>query len=210
MIPWLLAALLLTPPAEARAPRAPERSGQGMLIAGGVLLTVGALYRIGNEAFWGTRVELPPGDRFGRWSVRNIEVNTNLGNLLFVAPGFGLLLAGEHRYGRFEAAKHRAAGTRRHDIPRMRRAGFGLVGAGLAVLVLGRAVFLPWTRACTTNVCAYTLLETTYWAGAGMTVAGAALATYARSYERTWPLGQLRVAPMAGRGLAGIVVGGQF
>jgi hypothetical protein len=210
MLPWLLTTLLLAAPQERPAPRAPERTGQGMLIAGGVLLTVGAMTRLGVEAFWWTRTELPPGDRFGRWSVPNIEVIANLGNLLFVAPGLGLLLAGEHRYGRWEAVRHRADGSRRKDIPRLRRTGFGLLGAGLAVLVLGRALFLPWTHTCTTNACAYGLLETTYWTGAGMTVAGAAMATYARGYDRTWSKGQLKVAPLAGPGIAGLVLGGKF
>lgn len=210
MLPWLLTTLLLAAPIERHAPRAPERSGQGMLIAGGVLLTVGALYRLGVESFWWTRTELPPDDRFGRWSVPNVEVITNLGNLLLVAPGVGLLLAGEHRYGRWEAARHRAHGVRRQDIPRLRRTGLGLLGAGLAVIVLGRTLFLPWTHACTSNACAYSLLETTYWTGAGMTLAGAAMATYARSYDQTWSKGQVRLAPLAGPGLAGLVVGGRF
>ena len=85
-----------------------------------------------------------------------------------------------------------------------------MLGAGLAALVLGRSLFIPWTHTCTTNACAYTWLETSYWAGAGMTVAGAAMATYARAYERTGSKGQLRVAPLAGPGLAGLVVGGRF
>ena len=210
IIPCLLTTLLLAAPSEHPPPRTPPRSGQGMLIAGGVLLTVGAMYRLGVEAFWWTRTELPPGDRFGRWSVPNVAVITNLGNLLLVAPGAGLLLAGEHRYGRMEATRHRQDGQRRADIPRLRRTGFGLLGAGLAVLVLGRAVFLPWTQRCTTNACAYTLLETTYWAGAGMTLAGAAMANYARGYDSTWSKGQVRVAPLAGPGLAGLIVGGKF
>ncbi len=210
MIPWLLTTLLLAAPIERPAPRTAERSGQGLLIAGGVLLTAGALYRLSVESFWWTRTELPPGDRFGRWSVPGVEVITNAGNLLLVAPGVGLLLAGEHRLGRHEAALHRAHGFRRHDTPRLRRTGLGLLGAGLAVIVLGRALFLPWTRACTTNACAYSLLETTYWAGAGMTVAGAAMATYARSYDQTWSKGQVRLAPLAGPGLAGLIVGGKF
>lgn len=210
MIPWLLLTLSLVAPIEGPPRRAPERSGKGMLIAGGVMLTVGALYRLGVESFWWTRTELPPGDRFGRWSVANVALITNLGNVLFVAPGVGLLLAGERRYGRFEAARHRADGVRRQDLPRLRRTGFGLLGAGLGVLVLGRSLFLPFTRACTTNACAYSLLESTYWAGAGMTVAGAAMLTYARGYDHTWPKGQVRVAPLASPGFAGLMLAGKF
>jgi hypothetical protein len=210
MIPWLLLTLSLAAPVEGPARRDPERSGKGMLIAGGVMLTLGGFYRLGVESFWWTRTELPPGDRFGRWSVPNVALITNLGNVLLVAPGVGLLLAGEHRYGRWEAVRHRADGARRLDIPRLRRTGLGLLGAGLAVLVLGRSLFLPFTRVCTTNTCAYSLLESTYWAGAGMTMAGAAMMTYARGYDQTWSKGQVRVAPLASPGFAGLVVGGKF
>lgn len=179
-----------------------ERTGRGMLIAGGVLTGLGAVGRIALEAYWSTAAQIVPTDPFPRWSVANLVFVTNWNNVMFFGPGLGLLTAGAYRRGGHEAR----LGELR-DARRMRRVGIGLLAGGLGLWALSRALFLPISDACS-NRCAYTTLETTFWIGAGATFAGAAHLAYATGYTRA--RATVRAAPALGPGLVGLALSGRF
>lgn len=191
------------PPAGAR-----PRTGRGLLIAGGVLTGFGVLGRIGLEVFWSTAARIIPTDPFARWSAPNVVLLTNWNNVMFFGPGLGLLTAGAYRRGQHEAG----LGALR-DARRMRLVGIGLLGGGLGLWALTRALFLPISEACPSNRCAYTTLETTFWISAGATFAGAAHLAYAYGFlnrERHNGMTRVRVAPSLGRGFAGLGLAGNF
>lgn len=191
-------------PAPAPAPTTAVRTGRGMLIAGGVLTGLGVVGRIALEVYWSTAAQIVPGDPFQRWSLKNLAFVTNWNNLMFFGPGLGLMTAGAYRRGR-----HEALTGKRHDAARMRVVGLGMLGGGLGLLALTRALFIPISSACPTNVCAYTTLETTFWIGAGATFAGAAHLAMAAG-QRRGAAARLRVTPAFTPSFAGVALAGRF
>lgn len=179
------------------------KTGRGMLIAGGVLTGVGVLGRIGLEVFWSTAAQLHPGSPFGTWSLANIAFLTNWNSAMFFGPGLGLLAGGAYRRGRHEAGR----GTVR-DARQIRRLGIGLLGGGLGLWALTRALMLPIANSCGSNACFYTTLESTFWISAGATFAGAAHLAYAQGYLRG--AARVRVAPSLTPSFAGFAVSGRF
>jgi len=184
------------------APGRRPRSGRGMLIAGGVLSGLGVVGRIGLEAFWSSAARIIPTDPFPRWSVPNVVFLTNWNNIMFFGPGLGLLSAGAYRRGRHDAAQGKVV-----DARRMRALGLGLLGGGLGLWALSRALFLPISDRCS-NRCAYTTLEATFWISAGATFAGATHLAYGSGHGRG--RAPLRVAPSFAPGFAGLAVAGRF
>jgi hypothetical protein len=90
----------------------------------------------------------------------------------------------------------------------MRLVGIGLLGGGLGLWALSRALFLPIAEACPSSRCAYTTLETTFWISAGSIFAGAAHLAYATGYSRA--AARVSVAPSLGPGFAGLGLAGRF
>lgn len=187
------------------APPGARKTGRGLLIAGGVLTGFGVLGRIALEVYWSTAAQIVPGDPFGRWSVANVALVTNMNNVLFFGTGLGLLTAGARRRGDADAWSGRW-----RDHRRMRLVGIGLLGGGLGLLALSRALFIPIADACPTNVCAYTTLETTFWIGAGATFAGAAHLAYAVGQQRSGSNVRVRVTPNLAPTFAGLALAGRF
>lgn len=187
----------------------PARDGRGLLIAGGVLTGLAAGYRIGVEAFWGTRDELPPDGAFGRWSVPTIVLTTNLGNLPLLVPGAAMLIAGSHRRGVAEGWAD-YEGKRVREWSRLHKAGIGLLAGGLTLWGFGRALFLSWIDLCPTNACVYGMLETTFWAGGGMAIAGGMLTAYARGYKRGARVVNIAVLPNVTPTMSGLSLTGRF
>ncbi|MDC0718761.1 hypothetical protein [Nannocystis bainbridge] len=201
-------ALVPAPPATRPAvvvssPVRRAKTGRGLLIAGGVLTGLGVVGRIGLEVFWSTAAQIVPNDPFARWSTANLVFVTNWNNLMFFGPGLGLLTAGAYRRGGHEAGLGKL-----RDARRMRLVGIGLLGGGLGLWALSRALFLPIADACPSNRCAYTTLETTFWVGAGAIFAGAAHLAYATGYSRA--AARVQVAPSLGPGFAGLGLTGRF
>ncbi len=189
-------------PTIARKPSA--KTGRGMLIAGGVLTGLGVVGRIALEVYWSTAAQIVPDDPFQRWSLKNLAFVTNWNNLMFFGPGLGLLTAGAYRRGRHEAERGEP-----RDARRLRLVGAGMLGGGLGLLALTRALFIPISSACPTNVCAYTTLETTFWIGAGATFAGAAHLALAAGHRRG-ATARVRVTPALTPTFAGLALAGRF
>jgi len=179
-----------------------RKSGRGLLIAGSVLTGVGALGRVGLEVFWTTTAGLKPGEPFGRWSLANIAFLTNWNSVMFFGPGLGLLTAGAHRRGSYDAARGRPL-----DLNRRYKLGVGLLSGGLGLFVLSRALLLPLSRACDTNACFYGAMESTFWVSAGATFVGATQLAYALGARRG---ARLNLVPALGRGFAGLSAAGAF
>ncbi|MCA9711491.1 MAG: hypothetical protein KDK70_36975, partial [Myxococcales bacterium] len=126
-----------------------RRSGRGALAAGGVLLGLGAVGRALIEGFWAGPARLEAGEPFGQWSVPGIALATAFSNVL-VLPGLVAVGVGARHRGRWWVQ----SGHRRPDPARLRRnqrLGWGLLGGGLSLWVVTRAVALPVLRACSTN-----------------------------------------------------------
>ncbi|WAS90228.1 hypothetical protein [Nannocystis punicea] len=194
-------------PVPEASPGRKAKTGRGLLIAGGVLTGLGVVGRIALEAYWSTAAQIVPTDPFARWSTANLVFVTNWNNLMFFGPGLGLLTAGAYRRGAHEASLGKV-----RDAQRMRRVGIGLLGGGLGLWVLSRALFLPIAEACPSNRCAYTTLETTFWIGAGAIFAGAAHLAYGTGYLRAGARARVRVqvAPSFGPGFGGLALAGRF
>lgn len=189
-----------------RIPADPARSGRGLLAAGGVLLGLGAVGRLAIEGFWAGPARLEPGEPFGQWSLPSIALFTSFSNVL-VVPGLVLTGFGARRHGTWRLA----SGAKAFDpvrTRRTRRIGWGLLGGGLGLWALTRAVALPVLRRCETNGCAYGYLEPTLWLALGATTAGTALVGLAageRRFER-----RVAVTPTLGPGGPGLSAGGRF
>jgi hypothetical protein len=200
-----------------RIPADPARSGRGMLAAGGVLLALGAVGRLAIEGFWAGPARLEPGEPFGQWSIPNIAFFTSFSNVL-VVPGLVLTGFGARRHGTWRLASgatDRNLGLKCRDLGRKCRShiiggriGWGLLGGGLGLWAVTRALALPVLHRCETNGCAYGYLESTFWLSLGATVSGTALVGLSageRRFERS-----VAVTPMLGPGGRGLAVGGRF
>lgn len=206
------AVTMADPPAHAEVipvPRAPvgvPRSGRGLLAAGGVLLGLGVVGRVAIEGFWAGPAALEASEPFGQWSIPSIALFTSFSNVL-VVPGVVLTGFGARRHGQW-----RIASDRRADDPartrRNRRLGLGLLGGGLSLWAITRAVALPVLRACETNGCAYGYLEPTYWLALGATVPGVVLVGLAAGEREATR--RISVLPMVGPRWRGLSLGGRF
>ena len=180
-----------------------QRDGRAMLVAGGLLTGAGVLGRVGLEVFWRTTAGLEPGAPFGKWSLANIAFVTNWNSAMFLGPGLGLLAGGMYRRARHDALPGRGQAARR-----MRRVGVGLLGGGLGLWVLTRAVMLPIADACGSNACFYGTLESTFWIGTAATFTGALHLAYAQGHLRG--ASRVQLAPSLGMGFTGLTVSGRF
>lgn len=187
-----------------------SRSGRGLLAVGGVLLGLGAAGRLATEGFWAGPAKLEASEPFGQWSVPDIALFTGFSNVL-VVPGLVLTGFGARRHGAWRVA----SGRRPDDLARTRleRAlGWGLLGGGLSLWAVTRAVAIPVLHACETNGCAYGYLESTFWLSLGTTVSGVALVGLAAGERRAARrLAAITTAgPMLGAQGRGLSVGGRF
>lgn len=142
------------------------RPHRGMTLAGAVITGLGLAGRLGIDVFLGTRAGLRASEPYGTWSVGPFFMATTFSNVPTIV-GLGLLGGGAYREGH-------EAGALRGLLPdrRKRQLGLGLLGGGLGLWALSRAIFYPWVSACRTNGCAYGLLESTYYTSAGLVIAG--------------------------------------
>lgn len=189
-----------------RIPADRSRSGRGLLAAGGVFLGLGAVGRVAIEGFWAGPAQLEAREPFGQWSIPSIALFTSFANVL-VVPGLVLTGFGARRHGTWRAA----SGVQPHDPTRTRRnrrIGWGLLGGGLSLWAVTRAVALPVLRTCETNGCAYGYLESTYWLSLGATVSGVALVGLAAGERRV--ARHLSVVPTLGPTGPGLSLGGRF
>lgn len=186
-----------------RQPVASPRAGRGLTIAGAVLSGIGLAGRVGIDVFLATAAGLHPRDPYGRWSVGPFFMATAFFNAPTLA-GVGLLAGGAHRKGRAEGALGLAPDRRR------RRLGIGLLGGGLGLWGLTRALFLPWTRGCESNACAYAYLESSYFISAGAVIAGSMLVARETGRRRGLDDHQIAVTPLIGPGAQGLALSGRF
>lgn len=189
-----------------REPVDPSRSGRGLLAVGGVLLGLGAAGRLATEGFWVGPAKLEASEPFGQWSIPNIALFTGFSNL-FVVPGLVVTGLGARRHGAWRVA----SGRRSDDLARTRRTralGWGLLGGGLSLWAVTRALAIPVLHGCTTNGCAYGYLESTFWLSLGTTVTGVALVGLAAGERRA--ARRFSVVPMLGPQRRGLAVGGSF
>ncbi len=158
--------------------RVEARRGRALTIAGATLTGLGLAGRIGFDVFLATVADLAPREPFGQWSIGPIFMATTFTNVPTLA-GIGLLGGGSY----YEARAH----GRRFDHPssrRTKRAAWGLLGGGLGLWAVSRALFVPWTRACQSNACAYGYLEPTYFVSAGLVVTGVVLLARESGFAR--------------------------
>lgn len=189
----------------------PRRRGSGvaMLWTGGVLTGLGAVGRIAIEGFWVDRADLDADEPFGRWSIPHIAFFTSFQNVL-VAPGLPLLGVGALRFGRYRVRAGRLVRSDRR-VRRNTVVGATLLGTGLGLWAVTRAVAIPVLRACETNGCAYGYLESTYWISLATAVPGAVLLGLGRGEAR--PGGRATTAtigPLAVPRGHGLAVTGRF
>lgn len=185
---------------------AASRSGRGMLATGGTLLGLAVLGRLALEAFWLGPAELRPSEPFGRWSVPVIMVSTSFPNLL-VVPGLLTTGFGARRFGAWRLATGRRAidpARTEHD----RRVGWGLLGGGLSLWAVTRALGPTVLRSCQTNGCAYGYLESTYWVSLGATISGAVMVGLTAGERRIDR--RISATPMLGPHTRGLALGGRF
>jgi len=158
--------------------RAEARRGRALTIAGATLTGLGLAGRIGFDVFLATVADLAPREPFGQWSIGPIFMATTFTNVPTLT-GIGLLGGGSY----YQARAH----GRRFDHPssrRTKRTAWGLLGGGLGLWAVSRALFVPWTRACESNACAYGYLEPTYFVSAGLVITGVVLLARESGFAR--------------------------
>ncbi|MEZ4383231.1 MAG: hypothetical protein R3A79_18025 [Nannocystaceae bacterium] len=176
-----------------RRRRQEARRGRAMTIAGATLTGLGLVGRLGIDVFLGTVADLDANEPYGRWSVGPFFMATTFSNVPTIA-GIGLLGGGLYR-------EARAHGRRFQHPPsaRSKRVGWGLLGGGLGLWALSRALFLPWTKACQSNGCAYGYLESSYFLSAGMVITGVAIVARQAGFERAEAYEDANYIEIAGR-----------
>lgn len=193
-------------PAPARKPAGPKRpAGRGLTIAGGVLTGLGVAGRLGIDVFLATVADLRPSEPYGTWSVGAFFMATSFSNVPTLT-GIGLLGAGAYRRGHWDGQRGRTPSRARA------RLGWGLLGGGLGLWGLSRALFFPWVNVCQTNGCAYGYLETTYYASAGLAIAGLTMVTREAGLRRAddeREAGYIRITPLFGPS-QGLALSGRF
>lgn len=200
-------------PKPAPAVEAPKRRtvkvhpGRGMTIAGAVITGLGLAGRLGVDVFLGTVADLQPREPYGTWSVGPFFMATTFTNVPTLV-GVGLLGGGAYREG------HRDGGLR-GTLPdrRKKQIGWGLLGGGLGLWALSRALFYPWVRVCESNACAYGWLETTYYASAGLAIVGLRGVAYQAGLgraKRERDADYIHITPVLSPTLQGLALSGRF
>ena len=203
-------------PALIQRRKADARRGRALTIAGATLTGLGLAGRIGIDVFLATVADLAPREPFGRWSIGPIFMATTFSNVPTLV-GVGLLGGGSYH----EARAH----GRRFDHPasrRTKRTAWGLLGGGLGLWGLSRALFIPWTRACESNACAYGYLESTYFISAGLVISGVVLVAREAGFSRAQAEGKAdyiklqarrrapTLTPVVAPGFQGLSLSGRF
>ena len=196
--------------------QAEARRGRILTIAGATLTGIGLAGRIGLDVFLATVADLAPREPYGRWSVGSFVMATTFQNVPTLV-GIGLLGGGSYYRARAHGRRFNHPSSRRS-----KRRAWGLIGGGVGLWGLSRALFLPWTRACRSNACAYGYLEPTYFVSAGLVITGVVLATRESGFERAEAeekadyikLHSQRQAPtlspVVGPGFQGLSLSGRF
>lgn len=173
--------------------RQEARRGRAMTIAGATLTGLGLAGRLAIDVFLGTVADLDAREPYGRWNIGPFFMATVFSNAPTIA-GIGLLGGGLYREARAHGRRFRHPPSRRN-----KRIGWGLLGGGLGLWALSRATFLPWTKACRSNGCAYGYLESSYFLSAGMVITGAAIVARQRGFERAEAYEDANYIEIAGR-----------
>lgn len=196
--------------------QADARRGRILTIAGAALTGLGLAGRIGLDVFLVTVADLAPREPYGRWSVGSFVMATTFQNVPTLV-GIGLLGGGSYHRARAHGRRFNHPSSRRN-----KRRAWGLIGGGVGLWGLSRALFLPWTRACQSNACAYGYLEPSYFVSAGLVISGVVLATRESGFERAEAeekadyikLHSQRQAPtltpVVGPGFQGLSLSGRF
>ncbi len=158
--------------------RAEARRGRALTIAGATLTGLGLAGRVGFGVFLATVADLAPREPFGQWSLGPIFMATTFTNVPTLA-GIGLLGGGSYYQARAHGRRFAHPSSRR-----TKRTAWGLLGGGLGLWGLSRALFVPWTRACQSNACAYGYLEPTYYVSAGLVLTGVVLLAREAGFRR--------------------------
>jgi len=154
------------------------RRGRALTIAGATLTGLGLAGRIGIDIFLATVADLAPREPFGQWSIGPIFMATTFSNVPTLV-GVGLLGGGSYHQARAHGRRFNHPSSRR-----TKRTAWALLGSGLGLWGLSRALFIPWTRACQSNACAYGYLESTYFVSAGLAISGIVLAAQESGFRR--------------------------
>ncbi|HFE47329.1 MAG TPA: hypothetical protein ENJ18_17890 [Nannocystis exedens] len=157
---------------------ADARRGRILTIAGATLTGIGLAGRIGLDVFLATVADLSPREPYGRWSVGSFFMATTFTNVPTLV-GLGLLGGGSYHSARAHGRRFAHRSSRRN-----KRWAWGLIGGGVGLWGLSRALFLPWTRLCQSNACAYGYLEPTYFVSAGLVISGVVIAARESGFER--------------------------
>lgn len=176
---------------------APRYRGRGMLLAAGVLGTVG----FGLKLFTSVVAEGDPFVLMGGGVFYNPIIGTSLGLL---GGGMGML-------GRYHAHRAMFDGE---EAPRRRRTalGWGLFSAGVGVWAATRAYGI---LGCSTTECMTGVWEGGYYLSLAATVPGIAMGAYGsgyQGYERRFGhlARRMTVAPLASRDAWGLSISGRF
>ncbi len=195
---------------------AEARRGRILTIAGATLTGLGLAGRIGLDVFLATVAGLGPREPYGRWSVGSFFMATTFTNVPTLV-GVGLLGGGSYHGARAHGRRFAHRSSRRN-----KRRAWGLIGGGLGLWGLSRALFLPWTRACQSNACAYGYLEPTYFVSAGLVIGGVILAARESGFERAEAeekadyiklqsrRPRATLTPVVGPGFQGLSLSGRF
>jgi hypothetical protein len=188
-------------------------NGTGLLIAGPLTIAAGVPLAFAGNAAWRDACGPDTSDRECARGSTLSGFSHTLAGLAFTG-GTVFLAVGGGRRGGYDASRHVASGMARSG-----RSGFIVAGAVLmpiSLISLGMARLFFWlpTPECQSATCVrdYQTLATASVSGLVLlTGAGAAMFTYGLGYNR-WVRRHARVAlaPTAGRGFAGLSLGGRF
>ncbi|MEX1362892.1 MAG: hypothetical protein AB1Z98_07190 [Nannocystaceae bacterium] len=175
-----------------------------MLVAAGVLGTIGAIIKVANTVAVARESRRDPSEPVA------LLVNAGAFYNTFIGTALGLTAGGMARRGRMDAHAELFEGR---PATRKRRfaLGWGLLGGGVGLWGITRII---GGTSCGTQVCTARVWETGYYLSLGATVPGSIMAGYATGFrryrKRFGHLAAVKVAPIAHRDAWGLSLSGRF
>ena len=197
---------------------APRERGTGLIVAGAVTTTGLLALRVWGSAMFlaGSLCDDPEGIERCPEDFSPLVGGFIDGLTPAAAGSLAMLGVGLQRRGRWMAYADMTGGGTIRDLRRREKLGWGLLGSGLAIWTGSIAV--SW--ACfgaDREPCFKAVHEAGGWVGAGLTIAGVAIAPYARGYRRQVSqargparISELRFAPSVAPTFSGLTVSGRF